>query len=290
MSREVVIGDWGSSRLRLWRLTNGKLQERREGPGMSVTSDPRGTLSQALDGWTPQRIVLCGMAGARGGMHEVDYAPSPVGAEQWARQAGETELAGVPVRIAAGIACRDNGGRPDVMRGEETQIFGAIARDGSLADGRYLVLLPGTHSKWAWLDSGRIAGFRTFMTGELFALLEQSSLSFAGASADEDELRGFDAGHERAGQDRAISSALFEARSRQLCDARSPAWARGFVSGLLISAEIDAMHPAGPVLVIGDPALAGRYREVLARRGIGSTSMNGDACVMAGLGILDERD
>ena len=52
------------------------------------------------------------------------------------------------------------------MRGEETQVAGFLALnegwDGTLC-------LPGSHTKWVAVSAGEVTGFRTFMTGELFA-------------------------------------------------------------------------------------------------------------------------
>ena len=62
---------------------------------------------------------------------------------------------------------------PDVMRGEETQIFGALALSGR---DEGLFLLPGTHSKWAEVKDGRIVSFRTFMTGEVFGALKDHTI------------------------------------------------------------------------------------------------------------------
>ena len=173
------------------------------------------------------------------------------------------------------------------MRGEETQIFGAMALDPRLASGKHIVLLPGTHSKWVWLDDGAIVRFRTSMTGELYALLGQSSLLAAG-EAGSNEGEGFAAGLLRAGQGAAPSVALFEARAAQLLDGRTVDWARGFVSGLLIGAEIAEMAPHDTVLAIGDPALVVRYNEALAQRGVQMRSMDGEACAIAGLRLLDD--
>ncbi|WP_425414851.1 2-dehydro-3-deoxygalactonokinase, partial [Promicromonospora kroppenstedtii] len=37
-------------------------------------------------------------------------------------------------------------------------------------------MLPGTHSKWVRLDGGRVTGFTTAMTGELYGLLMGDSI------------------------------------------------------------------------------------------------------------------
>ncbi len=168
MSDYAIYGDWGTTRLRLWRIENGTVTDSREGSGIGkLTTSPAEVLRAGSAPWpaagSPARIVLCGMVGARNGMHEAPYADCPADVVEWRKSAIELEFDGIPLRIMAGVACRD-AGRPDVMRGEETQIFGAIGLDPALREGRHIAVLPGTHSKWAALDHGRITTFRTFLT------------------------------------------------------------------------------------------------------------------------------
>jgi 2-dehydro-3-deoxygalactonokinase len=83
---------------------------------------------------------------------------------------------GIPLRMAPGLACADDKSGPDVMRGEETQIFGALGIYPGLRDRNVRVVLPGTHSKWARVEKGKILNFRTSLSGELFALLRDKSI------------------------------------------------------------------------------------------------------------------
>ena len=283
---DAIVGDWGSSRLRLWRLQGGGVAARREAAGVLQTDDHAALLRDTIGDWTETRVMLCGMAGARGALREVPYVACPASPAEWRQGAADFAMAGFEVRIAAGLSL-DRDGRPDVMRGEETQVFGAMSLDPALAEGKHVIVLPGTHSKWVQLESGRIARFRTFMTGELFALLAGSSLARGGepaGSADE----GFAEGLSRAGTRAALSAALFEARAAQLVSGRSGAWARAFVSGLLIGSEIAEAAPDGPVLVIGAPELTGRYSEALAGLGADVHRMDDEACAIAGLRSLDD--
>lgn len=285
---ELVIGDWGGSRLRLWRILDGEVVARREGPGMIGTANPAAELSVAVDGWAAGPIILCGMAGARDGLLEATYLPCPVSAGQWVSAATCGEFVGRPLRVAAGVSCRNTLGRPDVMRGEETQIFGALTLDPTLAIGDHWVVLPGTHSKWVRLKDGTIAGLRTFVTGELFRLLQRSSLlAFDEQPGESDIEAGLSDGLARRTERSELTSTLFEARAAQLCDGKSPGWASGFVSGLLIGAEIAEMAPEGPVIIIGAPRLAARYAQGLAQSGITATLIDGETCAIAGLRLLD---
>jgi 2-dehydro-3-deoxygalactonokinase len=229
------------------------------------------------------------MAGARNALHEAPYVPCPAGRSAWLERSVELGLRGRRVTLAAGFSARDDCGRPDVMRGEETQIFGALALDPRLATGEHQLVLPGTHSKWARVNEGRISDFRTFITGELFGLLEKSSVLLSGDGSDADEEVGFDAGLARSAEGSGATSSLFEARAAQLQDARTSTWARGFVSGLLIGDEIRAMKPPGPVLVIATTTLSARFGKALTRLGVPFDAMNGDDCVIAGLKLLYAR-
>ncbi len=235
----------------------------------------------------PHSIALCGMAGARGGLHEAGYADCPADRAAWQHRAARIDFDGIPLTIAAGVATPAGGNRADVMRGEETQVFGAIASDPALAAGRHTLLLPGTHSKWVTVEDGAITGFTTFMTGELFALLGRSTLMSAGV-AGEDEDAGFAAGLEHAPG--GILGDLFQARAMQLRHGRSGAWASGFVSGLLIGGEIGEAAARGllpaSVWLIGASALAKRYGLALVTCGTKTQILDAEKITLAGLALM----
>jgi 2-dehydro-3-deoxygalactonokinase len=256
---------------------------------MAHVGDPKAALTSSLGNWPEDRVILCGMAGARNALHEAPYVTCPAGRSAWQESSVELDLGGRKVTLAAGFSTRDGRGRPDVMRGEETQIFGALALDPALASGEQLFVLPGTHSKWASMSEGRMVEFRTFVTGELFGVLEQSSIFLSRDHSETDEEVGFDAGLARSAEGSGAPASLFEARAAQLQDGRTPGWARGFVSGLLIGDEVRAMEPRGPVLVIGSTPLSGRYGTALTHFGVPFEAMNADDCVIAGLRLLHAR-
>ncbi|HEX7858514.1 MAG TPA: 2-dehydro-3-deoxygalactonokinase [Sphingobium sp.] len=293
-----VVGDWGTTRLRLFRMMDGAVVERLEGPGIGALTDPPGVhLNRLLAQWAhhgrPDHVLLCGMAGARGALAEVPYTACPVDRAGWRAGTCSLDLDSLPVRIAPGVRAEDR----DVMRGEETQIFGAMALDPALAQGRQLFILPGTHSKWVWTDNGSIADFRTWFTGELFGLLRDHSTLFkAKAEAGDavDMVTGWEDGLGRVRQGGGPLGALFEARAAQLLRGRSLAWAEAYLSALLIGTEVEegSRHHALPkaVVLIGAPALAERYERILADRAVVVRPMDGDRCVLAGLELLNDLD
>jgi 2-dehydro-3-deoxygalactonokinase len=305
---KYVLGDWGTSRLRLFLMENDAVAGTREGPGIgalaSLSPGSRiDVLAELVAPWasgaTPLHVLLCGMAGSRNGLAEVPYATLPLNRETWLRGVRILQTRCMYVAIAGGARSdgRDRGS--DVMRGEEAQIFGAMELEPNLRSASQVVVLPGTHSKWVAVANGSIARFRTAMTGELYALLRDHSTLFRataqakdtreGPDAEQDE--GFDAGVARSSsREGGLLTALFEARAAQLLDQRSESWARGFVSGLLIASEIDAMsetfRTAASVCLIGDSRLVSRYRGVFAARGLETHALDGDECAVAGLQYL----
>ena len=199
-----LVGDWGTSRLRLWLAHGDAITPSREGPGIGALDRPAEAVLRALVAdlpavERPAKIVLCGIAGARGGVHEAGYVDCPADQIGWGQEATRIDFDGIPLVIGAGVAMAVSGPvsaqRADVMRGEETQVFGAIARHPALATGRHTLLLPGTHSKWVDIEDGAITGFTTFVTGELSALLGKSTLLAAGDQGED-------------GRGRALVSAL----------------------------------------------------------------------------------
>lgn len=298
MTRSVVIGDWGTSRLRLFRVEQGAIVARRDGPGIgavgraaeTVLAD---TIAPWLDDGAPDSITLCGMVGARDIWVEAPYADCPADVATWRQAAVRFDWRGKPLAIMGGLACESADGIPDVMRGEETQIFGALALDPALDHGRHLIVLPGTHNKWALVEDGRVISFRTMPTGELFALLrDQSTLGPKVELTDPaDEAAGFAEGLDRAGDAKLLQS-LFAARAMRLRSGRSGDWALGYLSGLLIGCEIaeimTTLSGADGVVLIGDERLSARYAQALDARGIASRALDGDGCALAGLGFTGE--
>ncbi|MGH8179688.1 MAG: 2-dehydro-3-deoxygalactonokinase, partial [Steroidobacteraceae bacterium] len=244
MSRaHYIAGDWGTSRLRLSLCLDDRVVETRQGPGIGALREPAAAaLRPLVAGWRDTHgslpIVLCGMAGSRNGWRETPYLPCPADLRALGGAALRFEADGAQVAIAPGLSCTSRLGAPEVMRGEETQIAGALALHPELGTGRHLLCLPGTHSKWACVEDGQVRDFLTALTGELFALLRDGStlMRVTHPGAADDAKDGFDQGLEAAAGlgTASLLHALFTVRSRQLIDGRSHDWALSYLSGLLI--------------------------------------------------------
>lgn len=264
-----LIGlDWGTSSLRAYWLDEaGEIRETRVRP-WGIRHLPDGGFDAALAaitaGWPQLPRLACGMVGSRQGWLEVPYMELPADTAQLGSAVRSLRADdGLDVHIVPGL---HNPHGPDVMRGEETQLIGALARRPALAaDSTWI--LPGTHSKWARVHDGAVIDFCTLMTGELFALLRQHSILCTGsgdAAVDPDAFgRGVIAARD-SGSAGALSR-LFSTRALMLDGALVPDAVPEYLSGLLIGEELRASlasnrfrHDA-PLQLIGDAALCSRY-------------------------------
>jgi 2-dehydro-3-deoxygalactonokinase len=299
MSQLFIAGDWGTSNLRLYLCDGDEVLDRKSGPGaVAAAPSHEAVLFELITPWIgehgPLPVLLCGMVGSRNGWVEAPYAPCPAGAAELRDQLVRLQVRGCDVGVVAGVKGISPRGAPDVMRGEETQVIGALSLSPRLATGRHVLALPGTHTKWVVVEDGRIERFQTAFTGELFALLRaHGTLTNVGGGVIADDAEGFDEGltrHDQAGG-AGLLHELFETRSRQLLDGWSPARAVNFLSGLLIASDVAGaltqFDPAGgPVTLVGEPALCGRYAAALARHGVEAEILAGEPCALAGLRAL----
>jgi 2-dehydro-3-deoxygalactonokinase len=289
----LIAIDWGTSSLRGARLgTKGQVLESREFP-RGILTVPLGQFEavfhELFGDWLQATEALClisGMAGSRQGWQEAPYCPCPAGFAEL----GQHLLWLQPGRIALvpGLSCTgtDPLNTPDVMRGEEVQIFGALQLAGR--DSATLVL-PGTHSKWVQVQGGRVTQFQTFMTGEVFALMSQHSilgktLDLNGAFDEATFLQGVD----QSQQPGSVLHHLFAVRTLGLFDRLSATQLPSFLSGLLIGEELrnPAVSPdSPPVILIGSQALTLRYSLALQHLGVACQSRGAEA-TWAGLHAL----
>lgn len=286
----AALVDWGTTNVRLWVVARdgSVLGESRGDEGMRHCvrhgfAPAFASHLEAGGGGAGLPAMVCGMAGARGAWREASYLDTPAPLAAIPRAAVRVDEAGGDVRILPGVAQRDPGA-PDVMRGEETQLLGAVEPGGS-----GVVCLPGTHCKWVEVSEGRIARFSTFMTGELFEALTRHTIlaqstegrdfgpdtpAFVGAAA-----RGL------ADPDRAAAR-IFEIRAAQLLGFEQPADGAPHLSGLLIGSEIAAalrMVRSPAVTLVASGAIAALYRSVLERAGVTVRVVDAEQAVRRGL-------
>ena len=295
-TRPLIAIDWGTSSLRGARLSaSGQVLESREFPRGILTVPPgqfEAVFQELFGDWLQAPEALClisGMAGSRQGWQEAPYCPCPAGFAKL----GQHLLWLQPGRMALvpGLSCfgTDALNTPDVMRGEEVQIFGALQMAGR--DSATLVL-PGTHSKWVQVQGGRVAQFQTFMTGEVFALMSQHSIlgktmDLQGAFDEAVFLQGVNT-IQQTQQSSSVLHQLFAVRTLGLFERLSAAQLPSYLSGLLIGEELRHKTAAAhtePVILIGSEALTLRYTLALQHLRIRCQSRGAEA-TWAGLFAL----
>ncbi|MCW4461191.1 2-dehydro-3-deoxygalactonokinase [Sphingomonas sp. BT-65] len=299
-----IAGDWGSSFMRLYLCETGapaRILETASGLGIKFCDNPEAAFFDVAGAWIdrdgPLPVVLAGMVGSNIGWVDCPYAPCPAGLDDLAARMTRFEVRGVPVAIVPGLSCTNIFGLPDVMRGEEAQVFGWLAQAG--AGGRRTLCLPGTHAKWCSVTDARVTRFFTSMTGEMFEILVAHSLvgrDMTPGTAIEAGDPAFVRGVEIAVSDPrlAVEHAIFSARSLRVTGSLSPQAARPYLSGLLIGCEIrDALaalaaagEPVDHVTLIGAPALSLLYAAVLDRLGVVHAMADVHAASLAGLAAL----
>jgi 2-dehydro-3-deoxygalactonokinase len=283
-NQPALIGiDWGSSSLRAWLIDadGAVLDERTNGKGASTLrghADFVAAFDEVAGAWRSAYpalpVVACGMVGSTHGWLDVPYARCP--ADQAALAAGIAAVPGGP-HIIPGLICDTQDLPPDLMRGEETQIVGALHVRPELQEASCIVL-PGTHSKWAQVAQGQVVHFSTWMTGELYAVLRQHSvlgrLMPANAPLDTSAfLRGVDAVRDHG--ELGLSHQLFAARTLGVTGQLAPQALADYLSGVLIGHELRAGLAwraqsgliGAPLALVGEPRLCARYQDALARFG-----------------------
>jgi 2-dehydro-3-deoxygalactonokinase len=271
-----MIGvDWGTTSLRAYRIgAGGAVLDRLDRPGGILTVPAGGfpdALRDAIGPWLAAgetRVLLCGMVGSRQGWVEAPYLRCPAGPAEIAAATTAIPFDGATLRLVPGLTTEDAHGIPDVMRGEETKL---VALADTLGAGTHLACLPGTHSKWARLEAGRVAHFTTHMTGEAFAALSQHTILARTSVDGPDQPEAFARGVARARQGGGLLHHLFGARTLHLMDRLAQEETRSFLSGLLIGHEIAAALAetgATQVELVGAAGLAALYAEALRLSGV----------------------
>ena len=265
----LIAIDWGTTSVRAYRVdATGAVRDSRSAPlGVQNVQDGRfrDALSTLLADWRdePAPRIACGMIGSRQGWIEAPYVACPATLPDLV--AGLVAAPEGALTIVPGVQTRDACDVPDVMRGEETQMVGAVDE----REERVLAVLPGTHSKWAFVASGRIVDFMTVMTGELWSvLLKHSILGRLAAPMMEAQEIGpaYGKGVARGIGPGNLAHDIFGARTLALTGELAPEDVADWLSGMMIAREVRNArawanrhgYDGSRVRIIGEDALVAR--------------------------------
>ena len=303
MTEPVLIAlDWGTSSLRAFLLDNSGAITHSLAEPLGILNVPDNNFDavyQKLIGpWQQQYddlpAIASGMIGSRQGWLEAPYIACPATVEHLAKQLSEVITSTQQsLWLVPGVSFQDSSGIPDVIRGEETQIFGELVSNQS---SRQLFILPGTHSKWVLVEDNRIVWFATFMTGEVFAVLQQHSILGRLMTDTKMDSTAFKCGLNYAAnnnsQQGGLLKKLFSTRTLGLFDQIPSDGIYAYLSGLLIGSEIaeglacvenrENRNAIKTITLIGEPVLTGLYEQALQQYKISCQQGTANA-VAAGL-------
>lgn len=284
----LLAVDWGTTALRGALLAP-------DGQALEERAFERGILSVAAgqfpevfqetfgDWMTPGTLCLMtGMVGSRQGWQEAPYCPCPAGFDDLVQQLLWLQPQRIGIVPGLSQAGHENE-PPDVMRGEETQVFGALYM---LDIDSARVVHPGTHCKWVQVAQKRILGFSTWMTGEFYALLRRHSILARTLAHEEPpaDAAAFEVGLQRALHGTGLLHNAFGVRTLALMGGMAADALPSYLSGLLIGEELkaQALTPGDEVVLIGSRQLTARYGQALALLGV-SSRVVGETAAWAGL-------
>ncbi|MEM9426516.1 MAG: 2-dehydro-3-deoxygalactonokinase [Pseudomonadota bacterium] len=283
---EWIAVDWGTSNLRAWAMRRDTtVAEAASDAGMGAL-DPDGfepALLNLIEPWlgagkTP--VVACGMVGARQGWIEAAYAQVPclpVGAGAVKAPVKDSRI---DVSILPGLS---QSTPADVMRGEETQIAGFLSQDPDFAG---ILCMPGTHTKWVQVSAGEVVSFRTYMTGELFALISKQSVLRHSMDGAFDVDAFLAAVRDGMADPQALAGRFFALRAEGLLAEPAPGAAPASLSGFLIGAELAAARPywlGQRVALLGAGKLSELYARALSAEGVLPETADVTQATLAGL-------
>lgn len=311
-SEYFIAGDWGTTSCRLYlfeaaasdaisndadntsELNGFRVVETIQGLGVNKLRniDIEDYFFKLTDQWLEQyqvqRVLLSGMVGSTIGWRLAGYASCPATVADQVNSSLAFEARGLSFTIHGGLKTENALGLPDTMRGEETQLVGASHMFDSGAAS--IVIMPGTHNKWAVVENGLIRDFFTAFTGELFSILNSHSVLTNRQPFDEVDASSFERGVIAARDiDVDIVHLLFSVRAFQLASDDAPERDAAYLLGLVIGRDIaSALSILSQrydlaeqrVHILGDGSIAETYKSALAMFGCDASLIDSERVVL----------
>ena len=287
-----IAVDWGTSNVRAWAFNESERPFAQVSSARGMAKLEPGEFETALleliDDWLADGQILpvfaCGMVGARQGWIEAPYSEVPCAPLSPASFiSAPTTDNRIAVRIAGGLRQSDP---PDVIRGEETQIAGLLAEQPGFNG---VACMPGTHSKWVEISDGQVIKFKSFISGELFSLLQNHSVLKHSLTSEIIDRKTFENELDcLIGRSDTPLAAMFSLRAEDLLFETPPEVLRAKLSASLIAAEVRAAKPYWTnrrVALIGERSLSKFYSLALNRLGVQTETPDTPELTLAGLHV-----
>ena len=239
-SDKWIAVDWGTSFFRAYLIENEEVVnavKTNDGMKFVQNNNFEEILVKLIDPWLDYNykteVLASGMVGSKQGWIEAPYQKTPCSLHNIDFISPPVKDKRFSLKIFSGIS---QSNKPDVMRGEETQIAGFL-HDNPNFNGS--ICLPGTHSKWVQIENGHIINFKTFMTGELFEIISKNSVLVHSVTSNKilkNEL--ISAVDEIFKKPEIFGNALFQLRADDLINSRGSEIYKSKLSGYLLGLEL----------------------------------------------------
>lgn len=294
--------DWGTSRMRAMLIDGESIDNTKVVYGAGIGQIKRSieevlfeAIHPLVTQWGKVDVMMAGMVGSNIGWRTVPYLACPAQLATLGDNSDKFDAQGHQISILPGVSCMNAMGAPDVMRGEELQLYGWLKTNPQLQQSERLFCLPGTHTKWARMVDDRLESFNTALTGELFAILQQHSILIPKNRLSDKspfDLESFNHGLQFVKRHPdSLLHTLFSTRSILLNNPQSFADPSSYLSGLLIGSDVQnalkiyQKHDA-IVELIGDELLCEKYGYALAAFGIPYRISDGMNAIYSGFFAL----
>ena len=281
----MIAIDWGTTSLRAYLVEDSIVVSSRSTEQGVLSLSPvdfRRVFDDITQDWTGN-VYLSGMVGSSKGWIETPYCETPFPLPNLSEHLVDiSHLTGRPAWIVPGVK---QPSPVNMMRGEEVQTLGSITEQPD-AD---CIILCGTHSKHVLVSERRLTRFDTFLTGELYSILQQHSIL---AGTEEWGESDFLLGVSDSGSSSSLLQQLFTVRANTLSDAIQ--FPRAYLSGLLIGTEIHnaaLLKNAQNCTIVGSKRLMALYEIALSSShpDIRLHLLSAEEATLIGLQIIHRR-
>ena len=266
-----IAVDWGTSFFRAYLIENEEVSctiKTNNGIKFVENNQFEKTLVKSIEPWLDNKykieVLASGMIGSKQGWIEAPYQKTPCNLNNIEFISPSIKDNRFSIKIFSGIS---QSNKPDVMRGEETQIAGFLY-DYPNFNGS--ICLPGTHSKWVQVENGNIINFKTFMTGELFEIISKNSIlihSVTSNKISKNEL--IKAVYKIFKKPEVFGNVLFQLRADDLINSRGSEIYKSKLSGYLLGLELLGsleFWKKKDIVLIGNADLIELYEYILQKK------------------------
>ena len=187
-------------------------------------------------------IIASGMATSEMGLYEVSHKPITADIYTVSKDLKEKlipEITAIPFLFVAGLKDEADGKLVDVMRGEETEVFGLLSELS--VSGEAVFVLAGTHNKIIYInENSEIAAFKTTMSGELLDSVISNTILKNSVSHDFKLSEAYVIKGAKKAKENGLTAALFETRVMMMNGVERDLLS-SFVYGAVLSEDIPAI-------------------------------------------------